>query len=431
MSLLNYLYFLILTCLAISFLFSNGKSIRSPFNKEQDLKFNGPELFWVLTFSTGIIALQATGTLDLMAIRLLVLEALCIIGIFVCKDKPIITLPLVIYFVYLLWITIGCFYSPSPGYGIRVILKYIYPLVLCLFASAAVRYSEVMIKSALLARTFAFVSIIFGFVPLIGHLIPGVFWYSTALAINYISIMIFSLALFYFSNEKKKNIIYFGIFMLPCFLWVFRTSIMGSLVALMAFFFIRYKIRSLPIIATIIVLGVVAVFSIPSLRNKMFKKEATGISIENFQDGKIGMDEVNTNAREAMWKDLKHRFYKDHEIIGSGTGTVQSYMYNNHVFGGLKATHSDYVQMLCDNGIIGLSIYSIIVALIFLHCLQIYSIRQNPAPLKLCALVAGASIVGVFATFYSDNVFNYSMATLSMPFGFYGMTLGLQETQRA
>lgn len=430
MALLNYLYFIILTCLAISFLFSNGKLIRSPFNKEQHLKLNGPELFWILTFSTGVIALQASGTLDLMAIRLLVLEALCITGIFVCKDKPIITAPVVVYFIYLFWITIGCFYSPSPAYGIRVILKYIYPLVLCLFASAAVRYAEVMIKAGLLARTFATVSIIFAFVPFIGHLIPGFFWYGTALAINYISIMIFSLALVYFTTEKRKNLIYFSLFMLPCFIWVFRTSIMGSLVALMAFFFIKYKVRSLPIIATIIVLGVVAVFSIPSLRDKMFKKEASGISIENFQDGKIGMDEVNTNARESMWKDLKHRFYKDHEMFGSGTGTVQGHMYNNHVFGGLKATHSDYVQMLCDNGIIGLSIYSIIVALIFLHCLQIYSTRQNPTTLKLCALVAGASIIGVFATFYSDNVVNYSMATLSMPFGFYGMTLGLLEAQK-
>jgi hypothetical protein len=33
--------------------------------------------------------------------------------------------------------------------------------------------------------------------------------------------------------------------------------------------------------------------------------------------------------------------------------------------------------------------------------------------------------MGVFVTLYSENTVNYSMATLSMPFGFYGMMLGL------
>ena len=47
--------------------------------------------------------------------------------------------------------------------------------------------------------------------------------------------------------------------------------------------------------------------------------------------------------------------------------------------------------------------------------------------LRLCAIVAGASMAGVFVTLYSDNAVNYSMATLSMPYGFYGMMLGLNK----
>lgn len=427
MYLLNYIYFLIITYFGIKFLYSGGEIVKSPFDKTVQMRLSGPEMFWCLTFSTGLLAFSAPAGLDLMAIRLMVLEILCFLGLFVAKNNPIWSYPLVIYVIYLIWIAIGCFYSQAFFFGFRVILKYLYPLLLCLFASTVVRDKEVFIKSSMWARFVALISIIFAFVPFIGSLVPGVFWYGTARAINYISIMILSLGLFYFTNEKKKNLIYSIIFLLPCFIWVFRTSIMGSFIAIMAFYFIKYRVKSLPIIAGILILGVVAVFTIPSLRNKMFKKEAKGISIENFQAGNVGMDEVNTNAREAMWKHLENRFYNGHEIIGSGTGSVQNYMYNNHVFGGLKVPHSDFVQIKCDNGNLGLILYTLCAFTVFIHCFLVYWKNSDNAVLQLCAIVAGASMAGVFVTLYSDNTVNYSMATLSMPYGFYGMMLGLNK----
>ena len=238
--------------------------------------------------------------------------------------------------------------------------------------------------------------------------------------------MIFSLGLFYYTNEKRKNLIYTVLFILPCFIWVFRTSIMGALVAIMAFYFIKYRVRSLPIIAGVLIAGVLAVFFIPSLHKKMFMDSS--ISLDQFQSGQVDMTDVNTNARASMWEHLENKFYVGHEMIGSGTGSVQNYMYNNFIFGGLKVPHSDFVQMRCDNGLIGLIFYAIIILLVFMDCFRTFRATKNPG-IKLCSLVAGATIIGVFATLYSDNVVNYSMATLSMPFGFYGMMLGLKQNK--
>lgn len=425
MYLLNYIYFIIITYFGIKFLYSGGKIVKSPFNRTIQMRLSGPEMFWCLTFSTGLLAFSAPAGIDLMAIRLMVLEILCFLGLSLAKDRPIWSYPLIIYVIYLIWISIGCLYSPAPFYGFRVILKYLYPLLLCLFASAVVKDQYVFLKSSLWARSVGVISLVFSFVPLLSPLVPGVFWYATAKAINYISIMILSLGLFYFTIEKKKNLIYTILFILPCFLWVFRTSIMGSLVAIMAFYFIKYRIKSLPIIFGILILGVVAVFTIPSLRQKMFHDD--NVTIEQFREGKISEDNVNTNAREYMWKDLQNRFYQDHEIIGSGTGTIQHYMYNNHVYGGLIVPHSDFVQMKCDNGLIALILYIVCSFTIFIHCCVTYWRNEGMPILKLCAIVAGASMAGVFVTLYSDNAVNYSMATLSMPYGFYGMMLGLNK----
>lgn len=429
MGILNFVYFLIITFYGYKFLTSDGKIVKSALNRDVELHYSGPELFWCLTFSTGLLAFSANVGVDLMAIRLLVLEIFCLIGLSKVADKPIWSLPMKLYVVYLIWLLIGCFYGPSMMYGIRVILKYSYPLLLCLFASAVVRDTDVFLKSSLFARTVGVISIIFSFVPLLPYLVPGVFWYGTARAINYISIMIFSLALFYFTSgkEKRKNLFYAVLFILPCFIWVFRTSIMGSLVAIMAFYFIKYRLKSLPIIVGILILGVVAVFTIPSLRSKMFHDE--NVTIEQFQNGEIQEDNINTNARDAMWKYLEAKFYTPHQIIGSGTGSVQNFMYNNYIFGGLKVPHSDFVQMKCDNGLIALILYACIAFLIFAHAFNTYWHAED-ADLKLCTIVAGASMAGVFVTLYSDNAVNYSMATLSMPFGFYGMMLGLKHRDR-
>lgn len=423
---LNIIYYLIITWYGYKFLKSDGRIVKSPLDKTEHYHFSGPEMFWVLTFSTGLLAFSAPFAVDLMAVRLLTIMVLCLIGFGIVNDRPIWSPALRLYVVYLLWLVIGCFYAPSAVYGFRVILKYSYPLVFCLFASAAVDNFAVAFKASVLARKVAVISIIFSFVPLIGYLIPGVFWYVTARAINYISIMAFSIALFFFTDEKKKNFWYAVLFLLPCFLWVFRTSIMGSGVAIMAFAIIRWRVKSIPVIAGVLIAGVIAVFTIPSLREKMFQKGTENVTIENFQEGGLTMDDVNTNAREAMWKFLEQTLYDGHEISGSGTGAVQQYMYTHRIFGGLKVAHSDFVQIKCDNGLIGLYLYTAIALLVFLHCFRIYWGTDDDR-VKLFAITAGASMLGVFATLYSDNSVNYSMATLSMPYGFYGMTLALKN----
>lgn len=430
MAYLNLLYFLVITYYGYTFLRSNERSIKSPFDKDQLLILTGPEAFLILTFSTGLLAFSLTIGLDLMAIRLLVLEVFCIMGIQRTEGKLIWSSALRVYVLYMIWLFIGCFYGPSWNYGIRVILKYIYPLLLCLFAAKATTNFAVAMKAALMARWVALIALVVAFIPISGvrALFPGVFWYGTAQAINYISIMTLSIALFFFTNEKRKNAVYAVLFLIPCFLWVFRTSIMGSGIAIMAFSIIRWRIRSLPVIVAVLISGVIAVFTIPSLRNKMFYDDT--VTIEQFQNGQISEDNLNTNGRSIMKEEIERRFYIGHEIAGSGTGTEQHFMYNNsHLFNGIKIVHNDFVQMKCDNGLIALWLYCSIAILIFLHCFRVYW-NTNSEQVQFLAITAGASMLGVFATLYSDNTVNYSMATLSMPFGFYGMMLGLSKQQQ-
>ena len=423
---LNVIYFLLLTWYAYKFLTSGGKIVRSPFDKRDDLVLTGPEMFWVLTFSTGVLAFSVPFSIDLMAVRLLVIMLLCLIGFSYVDNKPIWSFPLKLYVIYLVWLFIGCIYGPSWNYGLRVILKYSYPLIFCLFATAAIDNFPTAFKAAISARWVGAIAAILSFIPFKDVLIPGVLWYGTARTIHFISLMIFSISLIFFTSEKKINFAFSLLFLYPCFAWLFRTPIMGSGVAIMAFSFIKWKWKSLPAIFGVLATGAIAVFTIPSLHEKMFFDDAENTDLESFTAGKLDLEAVNTNVREVMWEFLETQFYQGHEFIGSGTGSVQQFMYNHFVFGGLTVPHSDFVQMRCDNGLIGMFMYIAIPFLIFCHCFKIYW-RSEDDRVKLFAITAGASILGVLATMYSDNTINYSMATLSLPYGFYGMTLALDE----
>lgn len=426
---LNILYFLIISWYGYKFLTSDGKIVKSPLDKNEELYFSGPEMFWTLTFSTGLLAFSVPLAIDLMAVRLMVIMILCFMGFSYAENKPVWSLPLKLYVVYLAWLVIGCFYTPNVGYGIRVILKYLYPLIIGLFASAVVRDVDVFLKPTLIARKIAFISFAVTFVPFVAWvLMSGVFWFVTARVINYISMVVFSLALYFFSGEKK-NLRWAIFFCLPCILWVFRTSIMGTTLALMVFSLYKYKLKALPAIGAVLVLFIIAVFAIPSVKEKMFYK-SDEMNVEKLQSGQISMADIDSNGRFAMWDWVMDEYYYGHEIAGSGTGNLQRAFYTLDLpFGGLKVIHNDYIQILCDNGIIGVVLFGLAYLMVIVHCFIVYNSKRYGPGVRMAALCAGPTLAGMMLAMYTDNVVNYSMATLSMPLGFYGMMLGMKQKE--
>ena len=374
----NYIYFIILTFLGLKFLTQKQVLLKSPLNKSQTMVLSGPEMFWILTFSTGLLALSAPGTLNLMAIRLFVLELFCIIGLFIVRNAPVNSPMITMYGIYIIWLLIGLSYSPAPDYGFRVILKYLYPFLIILFASAVVREKEVFFKASFWARAVGVSSILF-FVVL---------------------------------------------FMLPCIIWVFRTSIMGTTLALIVFAFFRYKLKSLPVIAGALVMFLAIIFTVPSIREKMFFDESKSIS--QLESGDITIDDINSNGRFAIWEWSLQNYFSANKIAGSGTGNLQEVFYSlKHPFGTIKICHNDYVQILCDNGLIGIVLFGLSFLFLIGHTFIIYLNKNYDTAIRICAITAGASAAGVLLTMFTDNVINYTMATLSYPCGFYGMMLGM------
>lgn len=150
-------------------------------------------------------------------------------------------------------------------------------------------------------------------------------------------------------------------------------------------------------------------------------------NIVDYMTFNIDENNVQTNMRKFMWEDATKRFYNGHELVGSGTGRVQTFFYTEATDarkGG--QLHNDFLVLRCDNGQIGFWLFILSYVAILLHCIQLYH-RSPHDIVRIAALLSGSSLIGVFVTMFSDNTLSYSMVTLSFPWGFYGMTLGLNK----
>ena len=79
------------------------------------------------------------------------------------------------------------------------------------------------------------------------------------------------------------------------------------------------------------------------------------------------------------------------------------------------------------NGLIGLILFAGAFLSLLIHSFIVFQKRRYPWYIKVCAITAGASAAGILLTMYTDNVINYTMATISYPCAFYGMMLGLEK----
>lgn len=398
--------------------------LRSPYDKRQLMACSGTEMMLVFIFATGVM-----GIIPLLSVRLALLEVLCVMGILYSKRQPIYSVPVVLYFVFMAWTLIGLTYTPMPGYGVRMMLKYIYPLLVALLTSAVVRDGEIFLKSMTVARRVAIASAVIASIPILRALFGQIFWNRAALATHYITMAVFSLGLYYFSNERRRNLLWFIAFCLPCVLWVFRTDIMGTMIALSAFFVIKYRLKSLPILVVLACLSVASIFCIPSVKEKMYFRPDE-VTVMDFLTNNVDENNINTSGREKGWEDVQRWFYEPSKAVGSGTGRVQTWFYEEAVGwqrGG--QLHGDFIILMCDNGLIGLSLYLLMYVAVLVHCIMLYHKQRDPM-VRLCAIVAGASLFGVLVTMYSDNTVSYSMATLSYPWGLYGMALGLVKAKK-
>lgn len=424
MTFIALLIFVILTVWQLKLFFTREVEWKMPYGSRATMRLSGKEALIILMFATAYIGLT-----PVLSLRLGFLELLCIVGAITVSSRVKLSWPMWLFVIFIAWEIIGLTYTPSPSYGIRMILKYIYPFLFAIFAARVVKDGAVMVSAAIWARRIATIAVCLTLIPPIRLLVGQFFWFQAALTTGIITMAIFSFAMVEFSDEKKKNLWWGLFFCLPCLILVFRTDIFGTVVALATFFILKYRIKGVPIAVALGILGLSAMFYIPAVKNKMFYRP-NEVTMVDYVTGNYNEDNIRMNGRKQGWEDVEKWFFKNKETIGSGTGRVQYYFYEEALGWQRRGQlHNDFLALKCDNGMIGLILFGLSYFTVTLHCIYLYHKSQNTYT-RMAAMIAGASLMGVFVTMYSDNTLSYSMCTLSYPWGFYGMALGIENADR-
>lgn len=406
------------------YLFKPVSFVKHPFNKEVYFPMTGAQQCLMFILLTGLLRFGYEGfSMDLSAIKLLYLIALLITGIMVLPGKIDRSPVLIIYSIFLLWLLYSLSFSPVKGYGVRTFLKYLFPILALIFAMKCrvneltlIKYLDALIK----------ISILFLFLYLFWFVDKFQFLFCTyATFADYLAVMsVVSLGLFYLTR-KKKYIYYIPLFLTFSLKSSIRTGILATFVGIAVFFIIKYKLKSLPIV--LVGMGILAsiFLYVPSFREKMFFEEKTAEHIfENAEN--LSVDNINTSARMAMWEWSLEHFYEPNKLVGAGLGNLQYVFYEtNHPFRPLPAVHNDYIQILCDTGIIGFILYVLLLIIMVWHAMIIYHDKRSSEVLKLSAIISGASLASIMTSSITNNTVNFTAVSYLFPFVFYGITIYL------
>lgn len=335
------------------------------------------------------------------------------------------------YILFFCWQVITLIWSPYPYDGFMLIIKYNIPLLsLWLGYSAIHNADDLYLFSKYVTKTSIIYALFIGglsavFIPALYYFLKNTFMTYAGLADYFTSIAGLFFVLVWITQKKKYYLGFLWLF-LSTILEVVRTGLGGLSIVGAMFFFIRYKIKAIPAMIFFAIVFIGVVLYVPKVNEKFFGSNAGYVTISDIVYGDaMSGDNIQTSGREEMWEHLLQRFYEPNQINGAGLGASTGYMKDKikgYTESDILLIHSDYVQLLCDSGIIGLVLLCLFYLAVFLKA-GIVAFSSGMLYSKITASLSVASMAGVAFSMGYDNVVSHSMTSLINPFIFIGFFL--------
>jgi len=347
-------------------------------------------------------------------------------------------LPIVVYGAFLLWCGYRLAAAPSVTYGMRSLLKLVYPFMVLLLARKVARpghlgvYAVPMIGASLIISIFT--SGISENIPYLVYnpILWGVFWPRATFADHAAIVVGVSLVVLWAyqgcvpASSRRLYILGIVWLILSPLVVASRTGLLATVAAISGYTVARFRAKALPAVGGLALFSAAAFVFVPELRTNTFY-DPGDVELNDVLKGDVDLENVDSSGRFALWEELMDRFYYPDPWMGSGIGSVQEHLYTlAELHGGLRVAHSDYVTLLCDVGLVGLLLYlSAAVSVLGLAGKCVFS--GATAELRAGAALVLASFLASLCAAGFDNVFNYTLPVHSLPFAFTGILLGIMH----
>ena len=347
----------------------------------------------------------------------------------------------VMYMVFFFWLCYTMTYTTTPYDGVMMLIKYSLPMLFLWLGYSGLNNEKDLI---ILLRTVNLVACIYCFI--IGgfgyKLMPwlyfspigGLFSKYAGFSDYLTSIFIVPILLYWTTKEKKY--IFCALWMvLSTILYSVRTG-MGGMMLVFAFaMFLRYKAKAIPSLLFAGAMFVGVILFVPEVNEKFFGEKAGKVTAGDIVQGDaLSLGNIEMSGREYMWQRVKDNCFYGNETFGGGLGTSGRFVKDYgkaHLT--LEVMHNDYLQIICDTGLVGITLLTIFYIMVIIKVMYHVMARRSTALVKYTGIMALSSMVGIGFSMYFDNIVSNSMQSMVMPYiflGFFLKALDLEKNEK-
>lgn len=195
---------------------------------------------------------------------------------------------------------------------------------------------------------------------------------------------------------------------------------------LTAFFLISYyRLRALPWLFGLSLLGAGAIFFIPAVHEKMFMDSQTTIS--SMDSSSINFENIQSNGRELIWNTNLELFYKPNPITGAGLGESMEFTKENFA---VKLFIMIMSRFFVTRGWLVYLLFAIFFVMAILKVTILSTQYKHNKLIRLSGAMALGSCAGVFFSMMFDNVISYAQQSFVIPFIFIGIFLKMIDLRK-
>lgn len=433
-TILSLLIFVVLTYWVGQIYLSGKKKLRLvEVGKKEYYLLSQNMYFVIFTVCTAPIFL---GSLSLLKYGLWFMTMLALL--FVGKVRIKFEFMTVMYSIFFLWLCYTMTYTTVPRDGAMMLIKFSLPMLFLWLGYSGLSNEKDLIIFLKVVNVAACIYCFFiggqgcKLMPWLYYgPIGGLFSKYAGFADYLTSIFIVPILLYWLTKEKKY--IFCALWMvLSTVLESVRTGMGGMMLVFCIALLLKNKTKAIPGLAVAGAMFLSVVLFVPSVNEKFFGEDAGKVSATDIvQGGAMSMDNIEMSGREYMWERVLDNCYRGNETFGGGLGTSGRFVKNyGEATQGLVMMHNDYLQILCDAGIVGIVFIALFYISVILKVTSNVALRRSSLLVKLTGIMAFSSLAGIAFCMYFDNVVSNSMQSMVMPYIYLGFFLKALDLEK-
>jgi hypothetical protein len=339
------------------------------------------------------------------------------------------------HLIFLMFAMLALVWTPNIAYGTRMIVKLTAPFLFLLLTLLACsswrelkRLETTLLVGGIVTVVFALTAVLGGYTSFSSQLglgVPGLG--PAATSANLAILAILALALVRTSPSWSMAAL-FGVLGAASFAGFTRNTIGGLFLGATVVLWLSFKGLSRWAFPLAGLVSMPALFLLSdTFRQRMFKDSGAASLDLLLRNPMAALDNIHGSGRFEAWSYVLTTFFRPNLAFGSGVGTTQHYFYTH--FTGLNVIHSEYIRLLAEVGIVGVSLLVIAVVAYMVRLAQTFHAATTREG-KVYSLAALGALVVYLIFMATDNAIDYVTSCGIFVFALIAMSEKARELEQ-